>query len=139
MSLKAFLKENVEIIDNVEYVVSERMKDENGKPVPWKLRTLSTKETKLWRNDFTKVSIGKKGARTETFDGEEYIKKCAVESITYPDLNDKELQDSYGVMSADDLLIEMLLPGEYTKLIEKMNEINGFDTSFEDKVEEAKN
>lgn len=139
MNLKAFLKENVEIIDKVEYVASTRIKDENGKPVAWHMRTLSNKETDLWKKDYTKVTIGKRGIRTEEFNNDEFVNKCLVESITYPDLNNKELQNSYGVMSGGELLLEILNPGEYIRLIEKMNEINGFDVTFDDKVEGAKN
>ena len=139
MSLKAFLKENVEVIDNVEYVASPRIKDENGKPVAWKMRTLSNKEINLWKKDFIKTTIGDRGVRTEDFDNDEFVKKCLVESITYPDLNNKELLDSYGVMSAEELLTEMLNPGEYVRLNEKLNEINGFTVTLADKVAKAKN
>ena len=139
MNLKAFLKENVEVIDNVEYVASSRIKDENGKPVAWKMRTLSNKEVNLWKKDFIKITIEDGGVRTKDFDNDEFVKKCLVESITYPDLNNKELQDSYGVMSAEELLTEMLNPGEYVRLNEKLNEINGFTVTLADKVAKAKN
>jgi hypothetical protein len=33
----------------------------------------------------------------------------------------------------------MLKPGEYADLLAKVQEINGFNESFEDKVEQAKN
>ncbi|MGO0915540.1 phage tail assembly chaperone [Clostridioides difficile] len=33
----------------------------------------------------------------------------------------------------------MLTPGEYTDLSSEVGEVNGFDRTFEDKVEEAKN
>ncbi len=139
MSLKAFLKENVEVIDNVEYVASSRIKDENGKPVAWKMRTLSNKEVNLWKKDFIKITVEDGGVRTRDFDNDEFVKKCLVESITYPDLNNKELQDSYNVMSAEELLTEILNPGEYVRLNEKLNEINGFTVTLADKVAKAKN
>ena len=139
MNLKAFLKENVEVIDNVEYVASSRIKDENGKPVAWKMRTLSNKEVNLWKKDFIKITIEDGGVRTRDFDNDEFVKKCLVESITYPDLNNKELQDSYNVMSAEELLTEILNPGEYVRLNEKLNEINGFTVTLADKVAKAKN
>jgi len=139
MNLKAFLKENVEVIDNVEYVASSRIKDENGKPVAWKMRTLSNKEVNLWKKDFIKITIEDGGVRTKDFDNDEFVKKCLVESITYPDLSNKELQDSYGVMSAEELLTEILNPGEYVRLNEKLNEINGFTVTLADKVAKAKN
>ena len=33
----------------------------------------------------------------------------------------------------------MLTAGEYAEYLAKIQEVNGFDVSFEDKVEEAKN
>ena len=41
-----------------------------------------------------------------------------VASIVEPNLNDKTLQDSYGVMTPEDLLTEMIdNPGEYNDLV----------------------
>ena len=43
-------------------------------------------------------------------------------------------------MKPDDLLKEMVdNPGEYQDFATFIQEFNGFDTTFEDKVEEAKN
>ena len=47
--------------------------------------------------------------------------------------------DSYGVKSADALLKKMLLPGEYTEYKAKVMEVNGYDMSMEELVDEAKN
>lgn len=63
------------------------------------------------------------------------VTKCVV----YPNLNDKELQDSYGVMGAESLVKTMLKPGEYIDLINKVQEVNGYNVTQEDLVEEAKN
>ena len=63
---------------------------------------------------------------------------CAACTV-YPNLNDAELQDSYGVKSADALLKKMLMPGEYTEYKNRVMEINGYDMSMEELVDEAKN
>ena len=62
-----------------------------------------------------------------------------VACTVYPNLNDAELQDSYGVKGADALLKKMLLPGEYTEYKAKVMEVNGYDMSMEELVDEAKN
>lgn len=62
-----------------------------------------------------------------------------VHCVVYPDLYNKDLQDAYGVKDPVDLILAMLTPGEYTTLMEAVNSINGFDVTFEDKVEAAKN
>jgi hypothetical protein len=56
-----------------------------------------------------------------------------------PNLNDAELQNSYGVMGADAALKAMLTPGEYAEYLIRVQEVNGFDLTFEEKVDEAKN
>ncbi len=61
-------------------------------------------------------------------------------SIVYPDLYDAELQDSYGVKTPEDLLLAMVdNPGEYSDLTAFVQKFQGFDVSFSDKVDEAKN
>ena len=59
--------------------------------------------------------------------------------VVYPDLTDAELQNSYGVMGDDNLLKKMLKSGEYAALLNKVQEINGFDITTQDLVDEAKN
>ena len=57
-----------------------------------------------------------------------------------PDLYDKELQDSYGAATPEDLLLAMVDdPGEYNELAAFVQKFQGFDVSFSDKVDEAKN
>jgi hypothetical protein len=69
-----------------------------------------------------------------------YIAKMTAASILEPNLYDKDLQDSYGVMTPEDLLKEMIDdPGEYNDLVAFVQNFNGFNTTLEDKVEEAKN
>ena len=59
--------------------------------------------------------------------------------MVVPDLNNKDLQDSYGVMTAEELLLEMVNdPAEYTDLAVFVQNISGFKT-MQEEVEEAKN
>ena len=68
-----------------------------------------------------------------------YIRSMVAKSVVVPDLRDAELQDSYGVKTPEDLLQAMVDdPGEYTDLAAFVQKFQGFNTSFEDKVEEAK-
>ena len=60
--------------------------------------------------------------------------------MVVPDLYDKELQDSYGAMAPEDLLLAMVDdPGEYNELASFVQRFQGFDVSFNEKVDEAKN
>ncbi len=68
-----------------------------------------------------------------------YLGKLAVACTVFPDLNSKELQDSYKVMGAETLLKTMLTPGEYADYISKVQEVCGFDASLQEDVDTAKN
>lgn len=139
-NLKAFLAQNVERADEIEVVVSHRMKDESG-PVKWRLRPITTDQDEMIRKSCTKkVPVpGKKGMMTNETDHAKYIGKLAAACVVYPNLNDAELQNSYNVMGDDVLLKTMLLPGEYADLIKKVEEVNGYELTQDDLVEEAKN
>ena len=73
-------------------------------------------------------------------DGSKYTKELLIKSIVTPDLYNVELQNSYGVKRPDDLLMAMVDdPGEYNALVAFVQNLQGFNTSFNDLVDEAKN
>ncbi len=139
--LKAFLKQNAIQEENVKFVVSKRFLDDEGKPIEWEIRALTTEEDEAIRKACTRrVPVqGRKGMAMPETDVTEYMGKLAAECTVFPNLNDKELQDSYQVMGADILLKRMLKSGEYSDYLNRVQEINGFNISLEDQVEEAKN
>ena len=49
-NLQAFMIEKKEEV--FEYVASKNFKDENGKPIPWKLKTITAKENEDLRKQF---------------------------------------------------------------------------------------
>ncbi|MBH7858732.1 phage portal protein [Clostridioides difficile] len=143
--LNAFLSQNAIKVENRKYVASERFIGEDGKAIEWELKAIDSDRDRQLRKDSTiRVPIlNKKGIATGQYTSETdfntYTLKLCVETIVFPDLHDAELQNSYGVMGAEELLTTMLTPGEYTDLSSEVGEVNGFDRTFEDKVEEAKN
>lgn len=114
---------------------------EKGKPIKWELKGLTGKEDEEIRKECTKrVPIpGKRGQYTRETDYNRYLGKLAAACTVFPNLSDAELQNSYGAMGADELLKIMLKPGEYADFLNKIQEVNGFDISTEELVEEAKN
>ena len=74
----------------------------------------------------------------QEFDNVLYLAKLAAACTVYPNLNDAELQDSYGTKCAEELISAMLTPGEYTNYTEKLFDICGFGDKL-DLVEQAKN
>ena len=140
MSLSAFLAQNAERIDNVKYVASERFKDENGNPMEWEIRAITAKQNKEIQNQCMKYTVvpGKRAQQRRELDLIEYQTKLAVACTVFPDLNNAELQNSYGVMGADVLLDTMLTPGELTDYVVEVQGICGFE-SMDKLVEDAKN
>lgn len=138
MDLKRFFKENVKEIKTEKVVVSDRFTDEDGKPLEWEIRTLSAREEETIRDNCTMK--GKKGG--DSLNDSKYTRAIITKAVKYPNLNDVELQNSYGVMSAEELLIEMLTAGEYIFLNQEVSRINGYGnkkTEMEEAVDEAKN
>lgn len=137
--LSLFFASNVEKMSEESVIVSDRFKDKEGKPVPWKIRMITESENEEIRKSATKYTKGKNGARVPEYNQEAYVGKLIAESVVFPDLKNAELQKSYNVMGAENLAKRMLLPGEYAKLVEKIQTINGFDADINETVEEIKN
>jgi hypothetical protein len=140
-NLSCFLAQNACKTESIKYAASKRFVDADKKPVLWEIQSITSKEDEELRKMCTKrVQVpGKRGIYSPETDHNAYIGKLAAKCTVFPNLNDAELQSSYNVMGADALLKTMLSPGEYAEYINKIQEINGFDISFEDSVEEAKN
>ena len=126
--------------ETVKYVASKRFAIK-GKPVEWEIKPIDSELDEAIRKECTKKVpiVGKRGQYNQETDTDKYIGKMCVACTVYPNLNDAELQDSYGVKSADALLKKMLKPGEYTDFKAKVMEVNGYDMSMDDLVDEAKN
>ncbi len=141
MSLTAFLAENAERIENVKYVVSQRFKGEDGKPVPWEIRCITSEEDeKLRRKCIRSMPVpGKKHRYQNETDFDMYLGKLAAACTVFPNLNSEELQKSYNVYGGEALLKKMLSAGEYADYVIKVQEVCGFEQGFEEEKEEAKN
>ena len=126
--------------ESVKYVASKRFA-EKGKPVEWEIKPIDSDLDEMLRKECTKKVpvVGKRGQYNQEVDTDKYMGKMCVACTVYPNLNDAELQDAYGVKSADALLKKMLLPGEYIEYKAKVMEVNGYDMSMEELVDEAKN
>jgi hypothetical protein len=140
MNLTGFLAQNALKADNEKIVVSKRFVQDD-KPIKWEVASITSEEDDLLRKANTKRMPvpGKKGVMVPETNYIAYLASLAVKCTVFPNLHDKELQDSYGVMEAEALLKKMLLPGEYDGYLAKIQEINGFDVGMDEAVEEAKN
>ena len=137
-----FMKENKAVKANTTYAATKSLKDENGNPLLWTIKALSTKENDNIRDDcMIDVPVtGKPNMFRPKLNTSKYIAKMICACVVEPNLYDAELQDSYDVKTPEDLLKEMVDdPGEYQDFASFIQNFNGFDTTLEDKVEEAKN
>lgn len=138
-NLSCFLAGNVEKRENKKVVVSDRFKD-NGKPVEWEIRSISADEDEALRKACTRKVpvVGKKNQFTQEFDGNAYLTKLAAAAVVFPDLNNAELQNSYGVMGAEQLVKVMLYRDEFERLTDCLVE-NTDSEDVNELIEEAKN
>lgn len=138
-NLTAFLKNNVEIVNQVEYVASNRIKA-GDEPVAWKINVLQNKVIDKLRNRHTKmIKDGKTGVTREKFDSQGFNDAMLLESIVFPNLDDMELQESWGVNDPLELVKAMLTPGEYADLLNAVVEAQGFEVGMDEKVRAVKN
>ena len=140
--LSRFLKANKIKRENTTFAATKSLVDAKGNPLPWTIKPLTTKENDAIRDEcMIEVPVkGKPNMFRPKLDTSKYIGKMICACVVEPNLYDKDLQDSYGVMSPDDLLKEMIDdPGEYQEFATFVQNFNGFNTTLEDKIEEAKN
>lgn len=136
----AFMAQNAARIENKKIVVSNRFKDENGNPMQWEIRALTNEENDdLQRRAMVNVPVvGQRGAYTRELDNVKYSSMLLAASVVYPDLNDAELQDSYGVKTPEALINRMLYTREAAMLAQEIANLSNFE-NLADSVTEAKN
>lgn len=137
-----FMKANKKVRENEKYAPTVSLTDADGKPLAFEFRHITSKENEELRDSCTyDVQVtGRPDVYRPRLNTKKYIAKMITSSVVYPDLYDSELQDSYGVMTPEDLLFAMVDdPGEYQDLCVWIQKFQGFDKTLEEKVSEAKN
>lgn len=137
-----FMKQNKIKKENTTFAPTKSLLDENGEPIKFKIKPLTTKENDDIRDACTidVPVIGKPNMFRPKLNTAKYLSKMLCSCIIEPDLFDKELQDSYGVMTPEDLIKEMIDdPGEYQDFVVFVQDFNGFNVTLENKVDDAKN
>lgn len=140
-NLSSFLKKNKKQRENVKYVATKSLCDEMGNPLEWTIKPLTTDECEDIRESCTReVQVtGKPNLYRNKFDDRKYTAKLLAASVVEPNLYDKELQDSYGVMTPEELIVQMIdTPNEYNAFAEFITDFIG-NTDINKEIEEAKN
>ncbi len=141
-NFSAFLAQNALKETTKKIIVSDRFKDADGNPMEWEFKSISAGEDSAIRKScMRQIPVpGRKGQFMTSVDSEEYQKELICKSCVFPPLDNAELQESYKVYGAHELLDAMLTAGEYLNLVQEFtNLFTVTRTSMDDKVEEAKN
>lgn len=130
-NLSLFLKKNKKTRSNVKYAATKSLCDEKGNPVEWELKHITSAEyDRLWAE--CTLDSGK-------LDWTKFRERLIVSCVVVPNLDDAELQDSYGVMSAEKLLRAMVDDAaEFSRFYLFVDRMGGYD-KIDEKIEEAKN
>ena len=139
-NLSAFMRSNVEQVENAKFAPSPRFKGEDGKPMEWEIRCIPADDYARIRSSCIKqVQVpGKKNQFTQQLDTYAFQAKVCAACTVFPPLGDAALQDDWGVKTPEALLGKMLIGGEFDDYVTEVFRINGFKTDGE-LVDEAKN
>jgi hypothetical protein len=135
-----FMKGRAAQLPEEEVVVTKRFVDDEGKPIPFRLRALPVERVEQLQDECMRP-VKSKGRRAEKeLDSKRFATRLGIESTLYPEFRDTALLQSYGVNDPVDLVKLILsLPGEYAEWINAVQRVNGLDEDFDELVEDAKN
>ena len=114
MGQEHFYRENRKDRAEKEIILTERLTNDGGQML-FRIRPMSQ-----WENEDIWRRCGE--------DEKRYEGMVLAESVVFPDLKDAALQNSYGVVGAERLLMKLLMAGEYDCLKKAVEEINGGDS-----------
>jgi hypothetical protein len=131
MSIELFLQPSEPVEKVVEVFVTDRFKHPDGKPVLWKIRSLSQVEFDRCAKKSTEDLRDGKRLIDRRVDYHKVLRYALATAVVYPDLNNRDLLDHYKVPSWEpaDLLRKMLTQGEYSRLVEAYDKLNDTHTS----------
>lgn len=138
----AFMRGNKIEKKNGFHAPTDTLSGEDGKPLLWEFRHITSKENEALRDSCTvEVQVtGKPNLFRPKLNTSKYLSSMIVAATVSPDLYDKELQDSYNVMTPEELVFAMVDDaGEYQDFCNWMQTFQGFTKTFDEKVDEAKN
>lgn len=130
------------LMDSFEEVAEiEREITIGGKKRKMKFKPIGADKGDELRKKCKKVTF-MKGQKIVETDQDKYMANLIIETTTYPDLKNAELQSAWGVMGAEELLNAMkskMKDGEYGEWSSVVSEVNGYDKGIQELMEEAKN
>ena len=127
--LKGFLQPSP-MEETKEVIISDRFKDENGKPLPFKLRKIDSETSEaLMKRCRRKERVN--GQIITEVDNAKYTKLLVLACVVSPNFKDPEMCDFYKVINPEDVPSRMLSIGEFSRLSDEIMKFNDFDTPEE--------
>lgn len=130
-TFRDFFPDRISQAQEEERIISERLP-------AFRAKAIDETQAALLRRSATKTQWIK-GNPVKEIDAEGNMLALIVACVTFPDLQDANLQEAWSVMGAEALVKKMLLPGEYALLSDWIAEINGFHDDLQSLVDQAKN
>lgn len=133
MAISDFLLENVQQ-DETKEVHLKRFKS------PFVIRSIDESLNDTLKKRATIKKKNRQGVAIPEFNNEKYIDSLMSACVVTPDLKDAQLQESYRTVGDEAATLKAMLKiGEYNRLMQEIQSLNGFDEDINDLVEEAKN
>lgn len=107
----------------------------NNRLGKFKVKAMTSDEFSAYQKR-AKTKVGKDGIQ---FDGAKFNLAIVAGQVIYPDFNNAELLKKAKCTTGTELIKRKLLPGEIGLIADKICTISGFDSDFNEDVEEAKN
>lgn len=122
-----------------EVFISDRFQDEDGRPVPFKIRAITQEQNDAAARKcrrFREVN----GQKQEYLDTAQFNRELVVLATVEPDFSSTEVCEALGTKIPTQAPGRMLLAGEYSRLLRAIMSLSGFDAESLDALEEeAKN
>lgn len=150
-SINAFMRPELKEDIIVEIPGIKTFSDEDGNPIPMKVRALTTSDLEIIRKSCRKRKIAKdtRGKPifqsgvvqySEEYDNNAMSNEMIAAALVFPDLHDQALRDYYGVNSAAELVPKMFRKvDDYQYIVNQIQEISGITDDADEMIDEAKN
>lgn len=130
-TIKSFLKQNKKHSENIKLKLDSFEEE-------IELRIITGREYDRIQDKCYVNRAGLKGRQEPKLDMAKFNNLLCSASMVVPDLQDAELQASYGVVGEQDLYGEMFTFAEHLKILNAITSTSGFN-DFNELVDEAKN
>jgi hypothetical protein len=119
-------------VDNVteEVIISQRLKE-----FPIKIKAMTGEQFSEYQAAATAIGRHQKAS----FNSKLFNEMVIINHTVDPNFRDAESIKAAGCLTPEQFLYKSLLAGEISELSAKISSLSGFDTNFDEQVNEAKN